>query len=585
MKTIYKASLLVGLIAFTSVASGQTTAKKDSTLNRQVNLEREYTPVIKDASKINTIPSRHETNPVQHAIKFENAAPAISIMSYEIADTGSGDISTDIAFNKKRGYLVFGAGNYMNLEGALGYRIVDSESDQLDFFGTHNSTNGNIKYLESSNDLDKVKAKNMENFVKTRFSHKFDNLIWHLSSSFLNNSFNYYGNPYLIRYIGGVPSPKNLEKNQTVNIVEVETGVASKAYENTEYAVNLKYNNYSTKYGPDINIDGLKANIFYADANFAAGWEGNKKMGLKGSILHQNISSIKCPYNGEEKAFQNLTVINVNPYFKLDGGDAELLIGAKLNYAIDQENKLVLAPTIKASWMFAENSSLYLTVDGGINDNTLIDIFKENRYITTSSRVAFSRTLYDAQIGVKSGVVNGLEFDIFGGYKYTKDEHFYLTSTDISWTNVSSPVYANTGTGNFGGLLKTKLIPYTDFSVKAATYFYNVSKYTNTENVPQDKKAWGLPTFTFDVNADFSFIDNFILSAGYIFEGGRKTYINGGDISMKNINELNLKASYNLLDWITIYARVNNVLNQKYERYYGYTLQGVNALGGISLTF
>lgn len=584
MKTIYKASLLVGLIAVTNAASGQNTAKKDSTLNRQVNLEREYTPVIKDASKINTIPSRHETNPVQHAIKFENAVPSISFQSYRIEDTGSGDIDTNIAFNKKRGYLVFGAGNYMNLEGALGYRIVDSEQDRFDLFATHNSTNGDIKYLEKIHDLDKVKAKNMENFVKARFSHKFDNLTWHLSGSFLNNSFNYYGNPYLISYEWGYPNLTNLEKNQTANIVEVETGIASKAYENTEYAINLKYNNYSTKYGPDIDLDGLKANIIYADANVALGWESDRKVGLKASILHQGISDPKYPFIETDEAFHSLSVIKVNPYLKLDGGNAQLLIGAKLNYAFDKDNKMVLAPTIKASWLFADNTSLYLDVDGGINDNNLVDIFKENRYMTTSSRVAFSRTLYDAQLGVKSGVVNGLEFDIFGGYKYTKDEHLYLASVDRSWTNVSSPVYANMGTGNFGGLLKTKLIPYTDFSFKAATYFYNVSKYTKSEFTPNDKKAWGLPTFTFDVNADFSFIENLTLSAGYIFEGGRKTY-ELESISMKNINELNLKASYNILDWITVYARVNNVLNQKYERYYGYTLQGVNALGGVSLTF
>lgn len=584
MKTIYKASLLVGLIAVSNAASGQNTAQKDSTLNRQVNLEREYTPVIKDASKINTVPARHETNPIQHAIKFENAVPAINIRSYRIEDTGSGDIDTNIAFNKKRGYLVFGAGNYMNIEGALGYRIVESERDQFDLFATHNSTNGNIKYLEKINDLDKVKAKNMENFVKARFSHKFDNLTWHLSGSFLNNSFNYYGNPYLIGYVGGYPNLTNIEKNQTANIFEVETGVASKAYENTEYSINLKYNNYSTKYGPDIEVDGLKANIFHADANIALGWDSDRKVGLRGSILHQNISDPKYPLIEKDQAFHNLSVVKLNPYLKLDGGEAQLLIGAKLNYAFDKDNKMVLTPTVKASWLFADYTSLYLDVDGGINDNNLVDIFKENRYMTNSSRVAFSRTLYDAQLGIKSGVVNGLEFNIFGGYKYTKDEHLYLTSSDRSWYNVSTPIYANLGTGNFGGILKTKLIPYTDFSVKAATYFYKVSKYADTTISPDDKKAWGLPTFTFDINADFSFIDNLTLSAAYLFEGGRKTYLYES-ISMKNVNELNLKASYNLLDWITIYGRVNNVLNQKYERYYGYTQQGVSALGGVSLTF
>ena len=54
---------------------------------------------------------------------------------------------------------------------------------------------------------------------------------------------------------------------------------------------------------------------------------------------------------------------------------------------------------------------------------------------------------------------------------------------------------------------------------------------------------------------------------------------------MNNINELNIKGSYNILDWLSFYVKANNVMSQKYERYYGYTNQGINALGGISLKF
>lgn len=582
MNIIYKKGILIGLLGFGILSTNMyAQAVKDTTLNRQVNLEREYTPIIQDASKINTVPARHITEQTQHALKFENTAPTLKLSSYPIADTGSGDINTKINFDKHRGYLSFGGGMYLNLEGTLGYRIVDSTNDQFDLFATHNSTNDKIKYMEGS---DKVKAKNMENFVKAKFSHKFAPLTWSLAASFLNNGYNYYGNPYLFPMIGGDPDyTENLEKNQSANIFEVETGVTSAKYSDVEYGISLKYNNFSSKYGPDINFDGISANLFDANVHLALPFDSDKKIGIKGGILYQNISDPKFIHT--EDAFHNLTVLRANPYFNIDGGDIYLTLGANLNYALDKKNKMVIAPTIKAAWHFEDKSSLYLNIDGGINDNNVVSIFKENRYVNTDSRIAYSQTLYDAQLGIKSGVIEGFEFDIFGGYKYTKDEHLYYPTHNTSWYNVSAPMYANLGTGNFGGLLKTKFIPYTDLSVKAATYFYNLKKYTSTDFSPEEKKAWGLPSFTIDLNADLSIIENLILSLNYSFEGGRKSYVNSSSVNMKNINELTIKGSYNIANRISLYARINNLLNQKYERYYGYTLQGISTLAGVSLTF
>lgn len=590
MNTIYKTSLLVGILGISSVSANISaqTAVKDTILNRQVNLEREYTPVLKDASKINTTPALHVSQQTQQTVRFENTTPSLSIGSFPIQDTGSGDINTDIKFNNQKGYLILGAGMYLNLEGVLGIRAVDTKNDKFDIFASHNSTNGKVKYIDADPNLEKVKAKNMENFVKMKYSHNFGALDWYINGSFLNNGFDYYGNPYVIPMIGSAPSTEYLEKNQTINLVEAETGVNSAKNSDTEYNVSIKYNNISYKYGPNIDYDGIKANLFDANFNLVYKLDSDKKAGIRAGLLTQSISDPKFKF--EDDAFHGLTIVKADPYFNLDGGNYSLTLGANINYAFDEDNKFVITPNIKASWNFEDKSSLYLNVDGGINDNSVVQIFKENRYVNTDSRVAYSQTLYDAQLGVKSGAINGFEFDIFGGYKYTKDEHLYnpgissVQGMPISWYNVSTPTYSNLGTGNIGGLIKTKLIPYTDLSAKVVAYFYNVSKYTKDEFVPTEKKAWGLPTFTTNITADFSFIDNLTLSLEYLFEGGRKAY-NGTSISMKNVNELNFKGSYDIVKNIAVYARINNVLNQKYERYYGYRLQGISALGGVSVTF
>ncbi len=585
MNTTYK-TIILGIISIYAIQSVDAqTAAKDTLLNRQVSLEREYTPTIQDASKVNTLPALHEPQKKQYDIRFENAAPSVNFSSYPIGDTGSGDIHTDIRYSKQRGYLNFGAGMYSNLEGALGYRIVDGTNDQFDLFGTHNSTNGKIKYIDGTEPYDEAKAKNMENFIKARYSHKFETATWYLNGSFLNNGFNYYGNPN-ITGASTIYNTENLSKNQSVNIFEIETGVNSvESSDNVNYSASLKYNRFSSKYSSDILEDGPKGNIIDAKVDLSQPFSSDTKIGVKGNLFFQKYDGHTNNYSEEQNdLYHNLTVLRANPYMKIDNGDIRLLIGANVNWAIDASNKFALAPTVDLGWNFDEKSLLYLTVDGGINDNSFINIYKENRYMNPIGRVDISKTLYDAQLGVRSGVITGFEFDIFSGYKYTNDSHLYLSTPTTSWNNVSDVVYANLGEGHFGGAIKTKLIPYTDLSLKAITHFYNLSKYSDATDLGQ-KKAWGLPSLTFDFNADFSFIENLILTANYKFEGGRKTWIAANSIDMKNINELNLKASYHVLDWLSLYAKVDNVLNQKYEKYYGYTLQGINASAGFNLIF
>lgn len=589
MNTLYK-TLFISILGLnvTSASVSAQTAAKDTTLNRQVSLEREYTPTIQDASKMNTLPALHEPPKKNYDIKFENSIPNINIASYPIGDPGSGDIKTKIDYSKHRGYFSFGAGMFSNLEGAAGYRVVDSENDRFDIFATHNSIDGKIKYLNPDPRLNEAKSKNMENLIKARYSHEFESLTWHLDGSFFNNTFNYYGNPYIFGSSNEDPLLHKgfMKNNQRVNVIEAETGIASKEQSDAMYySANVKYNNFSTKYGPNTNYDGISGSIFDALVNIAAPVQTDHKAGVEGGIFFQTFSDKDFLANLDRDPFHNLTIFKAKPYYSIESGDFKLSLGVNINWASDIENKFVVAPAVKTSFQFNEKNLFYLNIGGGINDNNVVEMNRVNRYINPESRVFISQTLYDAQIGIRSGAINGFEFDIFGGYKYTKDEHLFVPYNASAWGNVSEMLYANIGAGHFGGVLKTKLIPYTDLSLKALTHFYNVSKYTLSESTLDKKEAWGLPSFTLDFNADFSFIDNLTFSVNYIFEGGRKAYVNNASTNMDNVNELNIKGSYHILDWLSLYVKANNIMNQKYERYYGYTNQGLNLLGGINLKF
>ena len=80
-------------------------------------------------------------------------------------------------------------------------------------------------------------------------------------------------------------------------------------------------------------------------------------------------------------------------------------------------------------------------------------------------------------------------------------------------------------------------------------------------------------------------IEQISASLDYNLATGRKAEVFGITHKMKNINELNLTGTYTLNDTFGLYLKLNNVLFQKYELYYGYPLQKFSAMIGVNINF
>lgn len=593
MKTTYKSLLVIGL----GIISLTVSAQKDSTITRQVMLERDYVPTMQEASKVNTQPDIYAPTIKPKEIKFESNTPQIRLDNNKLGASASGDIKTDVAFDKKRGYAVLGLGTGGNIDGALGYRLVNGDNDRLDFFGTYSATGSTVDYINGSDYARKdVKAKYIHAGGNLKYQHTFDPSVLSVGASFYNTSYNYYGNSF-IPITSSAVYPFDVDSKQGVNVFKIGAGLKSRE-ENEgpiKYDGNVSYNYFTNKYGRQKADDGVKGGIINADLNLYTEFGADQQVGIKGMILNQSFSN-KTDYL--PNAHHGYTNITGTPYIKFQGANWNADLGANLSALFDVKTAFAISPNVKASVSFYEVNTLYAEVGGGVNNNTFLDILQENRYADPSTRIEYSKTYYDAKIGFRSGVVSGLEFDLFAGYKHVRRDHLYVYNyyKEEGWGNVGSPVYANISTGHIGGLLKTNLIPYTDLSARMTAYFYNVKYHEpyvqviDAETLP-DTKPWGRPTFTAEFNADVNPINNLTLSVNYLYAGGRKALASNASTTawtianMKDINELNFRAEYKINDYIAVNGRLNNVLFQKYELQYGYPLQGFNFMAGVSLKF
>ena len=114
---------------------------KDSTVNRTVVVEQEYTPDIPDASKINVLPQVEAPTANKKTVEYDvtlvpaNTIPATVMQAYTGKETQA---------KTHPGYIRLGYGNYGNLDARAGYLFTLSGRDRLNLNFRMNGMDGKL---------------------------------------------------------------------------------------------------------------------------------------------------------------------------------------------------------------------------------------------------------------------------------------------------------------------------------------------------------------------------------------------------------------------------------------------------------
>lgn len=492
---------------------------------------------------------------------------------------------TDIPFSLHKGYLSLRAGNYANIDGALGFRFLDSETDKLNFMFLHNSTNGDIDYNRVSTP-NWIKSKYMDNFAKLNFRHIFETVNFDLYTSYLHSQFNYYGNNF-------GETRMHDDNNQILSVFNLKAALQSTQTDLLNYTGSLNYHYFTTKYGRTLNDESLNGNQIEIDVDLNKSYLGGDNLiGVKGNLT--SVFYDKFDFNTDEK-ISNFLMLDVSPYIHFEGFNWKVRLGANVDFVFDDEDQFYISPNALFSVKLTENTSLYLNANGGVQKNTYLDMYKESRYILPNTLVKHSYTPYDFVAGTKIGAIDGFRIDLFGGYKKTESEHFLLLHSEYSPDNIPSeqwsyqeflyPALGDITHSHIGGIVHSNIWSPLDLSVKVKKNFYSVSKVKGLEVVPTELKAWNKPSFEADIRATYSATSDLKLTLGYYFANDRWTVVDGQNVKMDNLNDLNAGAIYNISDMFSINLKANNLFNQSYDIWYGHPAQGVNILGGFTFKF
>ncbi len=538
--------------------------KNDPDLSRELTLEREYDPSVSDANKVNTLPAIKEPEVKKTAIDY--AAYSIPTdPEKEINVLPSGKVMTDILSNKKRGYLNFGIGTYMNMNGDVGYHALSTAKDELNLFFSHRSTNGKLKYWDWD---EKLKAKLNDNLGGINYKHHFDQATLKLNARYGYSSFNYYG-----ANLSTVLVDEDLKQgNQQIRF---NFGVASHDDIPFGYLFDIDYTNFSQKKGYSVNMDGLTENSIGAKLGLFASFGGNQLIGVEGKLNYFNYS---LPDDANVD-IDNYAELTLSPYYKIADDNWRLKLGANVMFTTGDDSHFFVSPNINAEAELAERTLLYLDATGDIRSNSAYDVSQINRYAGPYMRGNPSRTWLDGTLGLKSGIAPGFWFNIFAGYKITDDDLFFLQDYFSTWGNVSVPIAMNSKVFKAGIELKYSYQKYIDAYFK--TVYNNWSVSSKVAEDYDELKAYGKPKLQIMTGLQVKPISPLSISLDYYLGSGREYE----QEDLKNISELNLTGTYTINDTFGVYLKVNNLLNSKYDLLYGYPVQGISIMGGVNINF
>ena len=582
----------IALLSAFSIVSAQnasdstnTASATDTTIKRNIEVVRDYTPVIKEAGKINTMPELKDVNTkkieVDYKVWTSTYKPKTDIipsLDYALASQEENKYS-------REGFLRLGGGNYKSFLGELYTPIYNSDVALFDFYLKHNSSFGNVTLKKDNYDVlsNDVLSKGLYNDNKARISFLRSIRIREISAfgEFGYNRFNYYGlNSDMISF-----SEQNKDKEEPEYKNDDQknshlTAALNFRFRSKDYIEQWKYDLQTNWRLLKTHFDVAENTIF---TDLAASYRMQESiLSLKFQMYNVFVSTHE---NGsidfsKAKNFNNFTVLKFNPYYSFISEVGRLNLGLKASFGINQGKNTAFSPDITGQVRVIDNIwYVYAGVTGDYKVNTLRSLANENIYLSPDARPEDTYIPLDIYLGTKLNIGKSVNTDIHIGYKIINNQYFYVNKSDSTgMKNTFDVVYdKNVGQFNCGAAVNYNFREKVDFSFKIGYNKWSLEK---------QKEAWMLPAAQIGLGVSYVPTDFLRFNINYDLEAGRKAKLGkDSSVDLKNFNDISLGANYKLMSFLDVFARFNNILNQRSEFWYGYPSQGFNFLLGLTLTF
>lgn len=543
--------ILAGL-ALTAFPSGIQAQKqvKDSTVNRTVIVEQEYNPDIPDASKINVMPQVEPPTVSKKTVEYDaTLVPAGEIPATVMQAYTGKEVQTETL----PGYVRLGYGSKGNLDARANYLFTFSNHDRLNLTLHINGMDGK---LDLPDDLGKWKAYYYHTHAGMDYTHAFKKVDLNVAGNFDLSNFNFL--------------PYSINNKQKFTSGDLHFGVKSTS---AELPFQFRAETNLLLYGRQHELDytDTKETMVRTRAEASAPISEEQTIGL---ALAMDNAFYK------NNRFEDYTSLNLNPYYLFENDDWKIRFGAHVDLALGFSKAFFASPDVMVQYTFSDSYQLYAQAKGGKQQNDFRRMEAISPYGETPAQPEATYEQLNAALGFKASPVSGLWINLYGGYQNLKNDLLQMQFSGNSITE-DYPHALLLGTANTQNAYAGAEVSYDykDFITVSASGTY---RHWSIDH--EDTQKEGLlfkPSLEAKFEVSFRPVSAAWVNLGYRHVNREK--VEGEKVDP--VSNLYLGGSYEFFKGISVYARVNNLLNKDYQYYWGYPTEGINFLGGVSFKF
>ncbi|MEZ4892590.1 MAG: TonB-dependent receptor [Saprospiraceae bacterium] len=286
-----------------------------------------------------------------------------------------------------------------------------------------------------------------------------------------------------------------------------------------------------------------------------------------------------------DTAKQTLNNIYLQPSFTLHFDFMQLKIGG--NFVNNRDEFSIFPDAELTLRIFGDGVQLFAGGKGDLRKNNFRSITRYNPYIQIRE-TKLKNTRFDNYYGGVKGDFGWLEYNAQVGYSKASDLALYQTlfQTDVDGQTVTRfhIVYDTVRIYNFQGTVKLR--PFKDLLL-SATLSQSVFDTELTGTSEDQAAAWGLPEIEGNFGAVYSVLDGKANLKANFYTADKIAYLdeNGRFGKGEALYDLSVGGSYYFTKNFGAFLDINNLLNNKRERWYRYPTVGLNFLAGIKVRF
>ncbi|MBC7886187.1 MAG: hypothetical protein H7X99_11975 [Saprospiraceae bacterium] len=351
------------------------------------------------------------------------------------------------------------------------------------------------------------------------------------------------------------------QSKRKLNTLDINAGISNAERTKNEfnYNINLALNSLNLS-----NSDGRENGIIFKG-------HVEKHIG-SATVFLLNASFDHTAINADTAI--SLITTRLTPWIKTKFGN--LIVQLGVDYTYDGNSTSSFFPEVLLSFGVAgPNLQVFAGLRQQYYTNNFRNVTSLNPYLSTNI-TSIKNTINQEYFAGLKGQFSFLNYQIKAGYKTISNQMLLLnTSNDKRYFDMLfddvNVIYAS-GNLDFG------ITENVSFGGWLTQNVYDLKMITN---------AWHLPNIEANVYTKISFLDSKLLFAGELFFNDKVPFLNKDNVFEKSniLFDLNTSIVYKITDKISVVAKGINLLDNKFERWYGYPSVGINGLLGVSVLF